>query len=125
MVHSSGQIRWRKTKTRGQTKKEDTLKGLTKKQRLRKKKIQASNEHADALEEEAEMLDMLPERARTVCAAAAFTGLTRSELKGLKWEGTTTRPSACGGKSGTITSENRRRRHVKLASMSFRCSAKY
>ena len=31
------------------------------------------------------MLDKLPEPARTVCAVAAFTGLTRSELKGLKW----------------------------------------
>jgi integrase len=28
----------------------------------------------------------LPEPGRTVCAVAAFTGLTRSELKGLKWE---------------------------------------
>jgi len=32
------------------------------------------------------MLDKLPEPARSVCAVAAFTGLTRSELKGLKWE---------------------------------------
>ena len=32
------------------------------------------------------MLDKLPEPARTVCAVAAFTGLTRSELRGLKWE---------------------------------------
>ena len=31
------------------------------------------------------MLDKLPEPARTVCAVAAFTGFTRSELKGLKW----------------------------------------
>jgi integrase len=74
------------TKARGQTKKEDTFKGLTEKERLRKKKIQASNEHAYTLEEVAEMLDKLPEPARTVCAVAAFTGLTRSELKGLKWE---------------------------------------
>jgi integrase len=74
------------TKAGGQTKKEDTFKGLTEKERLRKKKIQASNEHAYTLEEVAEMLDKLPEPARTVCAVAAFTGLTRSELKGLKWE---------------------------------------
>jgi hypothetical protein len=32
------------------------------------------------------MLDKLPEPARTVCAVAEFTGLTRSELKGLKVE---------------------------------------
>jgi integrase len=74
------------TKAGGQTKKEDTFKGLTEKERLRKKKVQASNEHAYTLEEVAEMLDKLPEPARTVCAVAAFTGLTRSELKGLKWE---------------------------------------
>jgi integrase len=59
---------------------------LTEKERLRKKKVQASNEHVYTLEEVAEMLDKLPEPARTVCAVAAFTGLTRSELKGLKWE---------------------------------------
>ena len=29
--------------------------------------------------------DKLPEPGRTVCAVAAFTGLTRSELRGLKW----------------------------------------
>ena len=36
------------------------------------------------LEEVAEMLDNLFDPARTVCAVAAFTGLTRSELRGLK-----------------------------------------
>lgn len=51
----------------------------------REKKIRESNEHAYTLEEVVEMLDKLPEPARTVCAAAAFTGLTRSELRGLKW----------------------------------------
>jgi integrase len=51
----------------------------------REKKIRASNVHAYTLEEVAEMLDKLPEPARTVCAVAAFTGLTRSELRGLKW----------------------------------------
>jgi integrase len=54
---------------------------------VRQRKIKASNEHAYTLEEVAEMLDKLPEPARTVCAVAAFTGLTRSELRGLKWEG--------------------------------------
>ena len=51
----------------------------------RERKIRESNEHAYTLEEVAEMLDKLPEPARTVCAVAAFTGLTRSELRGLKW----------------------------------------
>jgi integrase len=37
------------------------------------------------LEEVADMMDKLPEPARTVCAVAAFTGLTPSELRGLKW----------------------------------------
>jgi len=68
------------TKAGGQTKKGNG-EGLT----LRQKKIQASHEHAYTLEEVAEMLDKLPEPARTVCAVAAFTGLTRSELRGLKW----------------------------------------
>jgi len=34
----------------------------------------------------------LPEPARTVCAVAAFTGLTRSELRGLKWKIATAKP---------------------------------
>ncbi len=68
------------TKAGGQTKRLDESK-LTE----REKKIQASNEHAYTLEEVAEMLDKLPEPGRTVCAVAAFTGLTRSELRGLKW----------------------------------------
>jgi integrase len=67
------------TKAGGQTKKTEA--GLT----LREKKVRASNEHAYTLEEVAEMLDKLPEPGRTVCAVAAFTGLTRSELRGLKW----------------------------------------
>lgn len=66
------------TKAGGQTKRVGKL-------TERQKKIQASNEHAYTLEEVAEMLDKLPEPARTVCAVAAFTGLTRSELRGLKW----------------------------------------
>jgi integrase len=68
------------TKAGGSTKKRTT--GLTERER----KIQASNEHAYTLEEVAEMMDKLPEPARTVCAVAAFTGLTRSELRGLKWQ---------------------------------------
>lgn len=51
----------------------------------RQAKIQASNSHAYTLDEVAEMLNKLPEPARTVCATAAFTGLSRSELKGLQW----------------------------------------
>jgi integrase len=41
--------------------------------------------HAYTLEEVAEMLEKLGEPARTVCAVAAFTGLSHSELPGLKW----------------------------------------
>jgi integrase len=75
------------TKAGGQTKQGETfLEGLSDGEKLRKQKTQASNAHAYTLEEVAEMLDKLPEPARTVCAVAAFTGLTRSELKGLKWE---------------------------------------
>jgi integrase len=69
------------TKAGGRTKKADP-KDLD----LRRRKIQASHEHAYTLEEVAEMLDKLPEPSRTVCAVAAFTGPTRSELRGLKWE---------------------------------------
>jgi len=68
------------TKAGGRTKKGD-LTALT----LRQQKIRATHEHAYTLEEVAEMLDKLPGPARTVCAVAAFTGLTRSELRGLKW----------------------------------------
>jgi len=68
------------TKAGGRSKKTDP-KNLNERER----KIRASNEHAYTLEEVAEMLDKLPEPARTVCAVAAFTGLTRSELRGLKW----------------------------------------
>jgi integrase len=51
----------------------------------RLRKIRESNQHAYTLAEVAEMLDKLEEPARTVCAVAAFTGFTRSELRGLKW----------------------------------------
>lgn len=74
------------SKAGGQTKRGGDVPGLTKSQQIRRAKIEASNSHAYTLEEVAEMLDKLPEPARTVCAVAAFTGLTRSELRGLKWE---------------------------------------
>jgi integrase len=45
----------------------------------------AQQQHAYTLEEVAEMLEKLSEPARTVCAVAAFTGLSHSELPGLKW----------------------------------------
>jgi integrase len=74
------------TKAGGQTKQDNTdLEGLSDGEKVRKQKTRASNAHAYTLEEVAEMLDKLPEPARTVCAVAAFTGLTRSELRGLKW----------------------------------------
>jgi len=52
----------------------------------RERKIRESNDHAYTLEEVADMMEKLPEPARTVCAVAAFTGLTRSEIRGLKWD---------------------------------------
>jgi integrase len=52
----------------------------------REKKIRASNSHAYDHAEIAIMLEKLPEPARTICAVAAFTGLTRSEIPALKWE---------------------------------------
>lgn len=63
-----------------------SLADLPEGERIRKQKIRASNNHAYSLEEVAEMLDKLPEPGRTVCAVAAFTGLARSELRGLKWD---------------------------------------
>lgn len=68
------------TKTGGRT-----IKGGTDGMTIREKKIRASNEHAYTLEEVADMLEKVQEPARTVCAVAAFTGLTKSELRGLKW----------------------------------------
>jgi integrase len=52
----------------------------------RELKIRNSNKHAYDHAEIALMLDKLPEPARTICAVAAFTGLTRSEIPALKWE---------------------------------------
>jgi integrase len=42
--------------------------------------------HAYRLEEVLAMREVLPEPAKTVVATAAFTGLRRSELRGLRWE---------------------------------------
>ena len=69
------------TKAEGWSKKSSAPEPKTERER----KIRESNEHAYTLVEVAEMFDKLPEPARTVCAVAAFTGLTRSELRGLKW----------------------------------------
>ena len=42
--------------------------------------------HAYSIDEILDMLEKLPEPARTVCAVAAFTGLSASELRGLRWQ---------------------------------------
>ena len=42
--------------------------------------------HAYSIDEILDMLEKLPEPARTVCATAAFTGLSASELRGLRWK---------------------------------------
>lgn len=42
--------------------------------------------HSCGLREVETMLAVLPEPAATVCAVAAFAGLRRSELRGLRWE---------------------------------------
>ena len=42
--------------------------------------------YAYSLQEIETMLAVIPEPAATVCAVAAFTGLRRSELRGLRWE---------------------------------------
>lgn len=41
--------------------------------------------YAYSFDEILDMLEKLPEPARTVCATAAFTGLSASELRGLRW----------------------------------------
>jgi len=73
-------------KAGGRTKGKMNLEGLSDSEKVRKRKIAASNEHAYTVGEIAEMLDKLPEPARTVCALSAFTGLSRSELWGLQWK---------------------------------------
>ncbi len=42
--------------------------------------------YAYSLEEIYRMLDLLPDPAATVLATAAFTGLRKGELRGLRWE---------------------------------------
>jgi integrase len=73
-------------KAGGRKKGGPNLAGLSDSEKIRRQKIEASNDHAYSLEEVAEMLNKLPEPARTICALSAFTGLSRSELWGLKWE---------------------------------------
>ncbi len=34
-----------------------------------------------------DMLEKIPEPAKTVCATAAFTGLSASDLRSLRWMG--------------------------------------
>jgi integrase len=43
--------------------------------------------HAYPLDEILRMIDLLPEPAATIVAAAAFTGARRGELRGFSWEG--------------------------------------
>lgn len=42
--------------------------------------------HAYSLEEVAQMLNVLPEPAATIVAAAAFTGARKGEVRGFRWE---------------------------------------
>jgi integrase len=49
-------------------------------------KPQAANTHAYTLSEVTAILAALDEPARTVCAVAAFAGLRKSEIMGLRWE---------------------------------------
>jgi integrase len=81
-----GENPMREVKAGGRTKGMMDLTGMSDSEKLRKRKIAASHEHAYTLEEIAEMMDKLPEPARTVCTLSAFTGLSRSELRGLQWE---------------------------------------
>ena len=48
-----------------------------------KKKFQGAAYSLDTIKD---MLERLPEPARAVCATAAFTGLSASELRGLRWQ---------------------------------------
>lgn len=73
-------------KAGGRTKGAMDMSGLSEVEKIRKRKIAASHDHAYTLEEVAEMINKLPEPARTVCAVSAFTGLSRSELWGLQWK---------------------------------------
>ncbi len=73
-------------KAGGRTKGKRDLSKLSESERIRKEKIAAAHEHAYTLEEVANMMEKLPDPARTICTLSAFTGLSRSELWGLKWE---------------------------------------
>ena len=46
----------------------------------------ASETHAHSLEEVLLMIDAVPEPASTMIATAAFLGVRRGELRGLRWE---------------------------------------
>ncbi len=50
------------------------------------KGTETEDTYAYGLEEVTAMIEALPEPAKTVVATAAFTGLRRSELRGLRWE---------------------------------------
>ena len=73
-------------KVGGRKKGQRNYAGMSEGEKLRLQKIAESNEHAYTLEEVADMINKLPEPARTICALSAFTGLSRSELWGLKWQ---------------------------------------
>ena len=92
---------------------------------LRALKNQASSEHAYTLEEVADMLDKLLEPAPTVCAVAVFTGLTRSELCGLKWTDYDGETIMVQRKVGKVISEHQKLRLVRLGCTSFRCSERF
>ena len=47
---------------------------------------ESEDTHAYSLEEIYRMLDVLPDPAATIIATAAFTGLRKGELRGLRWE---------------------------------------
>jgi hypothetical protein len=72
--------------TRQKSEGERNYKGMSESEKTRLQKIAASHDHAYTLEEVAVMMEKLPEPARTVCTVTAFIGLSRSELRGLRWE---------------------------------------
>ncbi len=78
----------------------------------RELKIRVSNGHAYDHAEIALMLE-LPEPARTICAVAAFTGLSRSEIPALKWEDYKDGEISVVRKKWRDISENRRQRRER------------
>ncbi len=78
----------------------------------RELKIRVSNGHAHDHAEIALMLE-LPEPARTICAVAAFTGLSRSEIPALKWEDYKDGEISVVRKKWRDISENRRQRRER------------